>query len=495
MQKFIFFATIIICYSCESLVPEKDQRPNILFIQVDDLTAKYMGFFGADFAKTPNLDSLASSGVVFNNAVVQGTMCTPSRNSLITGMYPHNMDLYENLDLFSLPKDTWTFPKALKKEGYKTFWVGKNHLLPYINRSKVENTIIDRRNKAVQVEMGFDDVYQTLGKAMVLDMAQKQFAKDSCWEEGRDAYADFLFENGLLDTLIKEGYNIPTTLDPDTEMIDGHFTSIVIDKIGAYKGNSPFFMWVNYSGPHSPFNVPKEYLDMFELKDMPDVIDRYCETFDIPKELKQHPIPEELTAMFYYRKKYSAAISYMDAQAGRLIDFINSSRFKDNTIIVFFSDHGIMTGDHGLVGKSTLFKEVLNPSLVISYPKEYKPQRVTIAVELLDLGKTVLDIAGVPKETLDEIPNGNSLLPLLNGNGQFAGSGIGFSELRGLRSAFNGDYKYIDHPETPILFNLKEDPYETQNMIEKEPEMAAHLKKAMDQWFLSSGSLLIKGIK
>lgn len=495
MQKFIFFATLIICYSCESLVPEEDQRPNILFIQVDDLTAKYLGFFGADFAKTPNLDSLASSGVVFNNAVVQGTMCTPSRNSLITGMYPHNLDLYENLDLYSLPKDTWTFPKALKKEGYKTFWVGKNHLLPYISHSLADNTIIDMRNKAVQVEMGFDDVYQTLGRSMVIDMAKRKFAKDSCWEEGIDAYGDFLFVNNLLDTFMKEAYNSPSSLDTNTEMMDGHFTSIAIEKMSAYNEKAPFFMWVNSSGPHQPFDVPKEYLDMFELKDMPDVIDRYCETFDIPKELKRYPIPEGIESMSGYRRRYAAAISYMDAQAGRLIDFINTSRFKDNTIIVFFSDHGIMTGDHGLLGKSTLFKEVLNPSLVISYPKEYKPQRVTISVELLDLGKTVLDIAGVPKETLDEIPNGNSLLPLLNGNGQFTGSGIGFSELRGLRSAFNGDYKYIDHPETPILFNLKEDPYETQNMIEKEPEMAAHLKKAMDQWILSSGSVLIKGIK
>lgn len=496
MQKFFLFIVVLTCYSCQRSVekiqsPKISQPPNILFIEVDDLTAKYLGFFGADFAKTPCLDEFAATGVVFDNAVVQGTMCTPSRNSLITGRYPHELDLYENLDLKHLPKGIWTFPKALQKEGYKTFWVGKNHLIPDTRGIKAESPL-DLRNKGLQIEMGFDDIFQSLGRSFLIEVVNKQIEKEGHWVKGIDAYADFLFENNLLDTFLQEGYVTPTSLDPDTEYMDGYFTSIAIEKMEKYKEDAPFFMWVNFSGPHPPFNAPMEYMNMFEAKNMPAAIDPNSETFDIPKELKSSPLPDNVTATFGYRKVYMASVAYMDSQVGRLLNFINTSRFHDNTIIVFFSDHGIMLGDHGLVGKYTLYKEVLNPALVVSYPKEYKAQRVKTAVELLDLGKTILDIAGASEETIGEAPNGNSLSPLLKGTGQFTGNGIGFSEMRGLRSSFNGDYKYIDHPETPILFNLKIDPDETQNMLEKEPEIATFLKNASDQLELNTPQLKVE---
>lgn len=485
MKKLILLLVVlIVCFNCTISKPKR-QRPNILFIEVDDLTAKYLGYFGAEFARTPNIDELAASGVVFSNAVVQGTMCTPSRNSLITGLYPHNLNLYDNWDITALPKGIWTFPKALQKEGYRTFWVGKNHVLPNRKGIKAENPI-DYMNKGMQIEMGFDDVYQSKGRYMVMEMAIK-FNKEEGWEEGIDTYGDFLFQNNLMDTFLEEGNDTPTSLDPDTEYMDGHFTTIAIEKMRKYSEEAPFFMWVNFSGPHGPFNIPKEYLNMFNIKDMPEIINPRYENFDIPEKLRPrlNTMNNRITAI--YRKQYSASIAYMDGQVGRLIDFINTSKYSDNTVIVFFSDHGIMTGDHCLLGKGTLFKEVLNPSLIISYPNEYKAQWVTTPVELLDLGKTVIDIAGANEKTLNQTPNGNSLLPLLNGEGRFKGSGFGFSEIKDFRSVFNGDYKYIDNSETPLLFNLKVDPDETINILEKEPKMVAYLKKAMDQWLLKTG--------
>ena len=482
MKKFILLLVALVICSCSS---KKDQQPNILFIEVDDLTAKYLGCFGAEFAKSPCVDELAASGAVFSNAVVQGAMCSPSRNTLITALYPHNLNLYENWDITTLPKGIWTFPKALQKEGYKTYWVGKNHILPNRKGIKSEN-LIDYMNKGMQIEMGFDDVYQSAGRSLVLQRAMKIFSEKNCWETGIDAYGDFLFENNLMGTFLKEGFVTPTTLDPDTEFMDGHFTTVAIDKMREYTGESPFFMWVNFSGPHTPFNVPKEYLSMFNIDDMPKIIDPNDETFEMPAKLIHHPNPKNNRRTAIHRRDYSASIAYMDVQVGRLINFINTSHYSDNTIIVFFSDHGIMTGDHCLLGKMTLYKEVLNPSLIISFPNKYKAQWVDTPVDLLDLGKTVLDIAGANEKTLSETPNGNSLLPLLTGVGQFKGTGFGFSEIRGFRSIFNGDYKYIDNSETPILFNLKVDPDETQNMLKKEPEMAAYLKKAIDEWLLKS---------
>ena len=265
MKRFISLAFIIICWSCAR---EEGPPPNILFIEVDDLTAKYLGCFGAEFAKTPCVDELATSGVVFNNAVVQGAMFTPSRNSLVTSLYPHNLNLYENLDLKSLPKGIWTFPKALQKEGYKTIWVGKNHLIPNSLGIRAKNPV-DLRNKALQIEMGFDEVFQSLGRSFLIEIASKQLNDEGCWEMGKDAYADFLFENNLLDTFLQEGYTFPSSLDPNSEYMDGYFTSIAIEKLRKYEEKEPFFMWVNFSEPHAPFTAPSEYTRMFSEKNMP----------------------------------------------------------------------------------------------------------------------------------------------------------------------------------------------------------------------------------
>lgn len=483
VKRIIFLLALALCFACQNHDPSEKRRsdqPNIIFIEVDDLTAKYLGVFGNRFANTPHIDSLASRGVVFENAVVQGTSCTPSRNSLITSRYPHELNLYENLDLKQLPKGIWTFPKALRKQGYSTFWVGKNHLIPDARGLWAIN-VLDYRNKALKVEMGFDDVYQTVGRAMILDIAARQLEEHNCWEENFDSYGDFLFQNDLMTTFISEGYATPSVLDPDNEIMDGHFTTVAIEKLKNFKEDKPFFMWVNFSGPHPPFNAPQNYLDLYTYDQMPVTIDPSCEFFTIPDDLKPELTRKGMTDFNGYRRRYSANIAYMDSQVGRIIDFIDTSGLRENTIIVFFSDHGIMAGDHGILGKSTLFKEVLNPSLIVSYPLYFKTGREHTAIELIDLGKTVLDIAGAKKEILDEVPNGHSLLPLLNGRGVFSGAGLGISEVRSCKSIFNGEFKYIDHPETPILFNLKNDPDETINRIEDEPELATYLKRKLEE--------------
>ena len=148
-------------------------RPNIIMIEVDDLTAKYLGFNGGKFAQTPNVDELAKDGVVFLNAVVQGTMCTPSRNSIITGLYPHNLGMYHNLDLNQLPTDTWTFPKELQKLGYTTMFLGKNHLIPNLKGHNA-NSPSELRDLTLKAEMGFDTVYQSMGRAVILNRLRQQ---------------------------------------------------------------------------------------------------------------------------------------------------------------------------------------------------------------------------------------------------------------------------------------------------------------------------------
>jgi iduronate 2-sulfatase len=318
---------------------------------------------------------------------------------------------------------------------------------------------------------------------MVLEMINKQLNTPEGWITGRETYGDFLYEKGLLETFAKEGGGTNTSLHPDTEYMDGHFTTYAMDKLTEYKEERPFFMWMNYSGPHGPFNVPEGYVNGLFNSNMPLPIDPQMETFEVPAELKKYPndIYNAYTTLGY-RKNYVGAITYVDDQIGRLLSYIKTSRYKDNTVIIFFSDHGIMTGDHGLLGKNTLFKEVLNASLIISYPKFFEPKLEETPVELIDLVKTTLELAQVSDGTLNSVRNGNSLLPLLNCEGTFTGAGLAFSEMRDFKSVFDGEFKYIHHKETPILFNLEQNPDETENWIERNPEKAAELKQAVELW-------------
>lgn len=476
---------------CFAITVKAQEKPNIVFIEVDDLTAKYLGCFGASFAKTPNVDKLASEGVVFNNAVAQGTMCGPSRNSLISALYPHNMGFYVNGQLHNLPKNGWRLPKALQQLGYHTEWVGKNHTKP--NKQGITGaTKVEIMEKAMKEQMGLDYVKESVGRVVAQKMAKKVFSKGEQWTVGEDAYADFLYEKGLLDKFYKEGGKVPTTLDGDTEYMDGYFSTVALDRMKNYQENKPFFLWLNYSCPHGPYDIPKKWLEMFNPKDMPKPIEASSEKFVVPAGLKPHK--SKLTtveAIQKERAEYSAAIAYMDNQVGRIVSFIkNSPKFKDNTMIVFFSDQGIMIGDHGLEHKSTLFHDVLNPSLIVSYPKSYQAKRVNEPVELLDLCKTMVDIAGGTAEDLKKVPNGSSLKPLLTGVGKFDGGPAAFSEIEGFRSAYTGDYKYIQSDiNQDILFDYKKDAIETNNFKDSNAKKSAELQNEVKKWIQVSGEI------
>lgn len=488
-----FFIILVLALSCTaskktnndptSKVSSSASKPNIVMITVDDLTAKYLGCFGADFTKTPNIDMLAKSGVVFENAICQGTMCGPSRNSIIAGLYPHQMGFYENGQLSSLPKNVWTFPQELQKNGYYTAWIGKNHIRAY-DGDVTGKSAVERKDKALK-GMGFDHVFQSLGRTLILRNA-RDFNKTGEWKYGKDAYADYLYDNGLIEKFVKEGKdNLPSTLDPDKEYMDGYFTHLSIEKMRTYNDKKPLFLWVNYSSPHGPFDAPKKYQDMFVPSKMPTPIKDT--NSDIPAELRPHELKISDSEILKLRAEYTACIAYIDNQVGRIVNYLKESGKLENTIIVFYSDHGIMTGDHGLDHKSTLYKEVLNPSLIFYYPKEYKPNRINKVVEMIDLGKTMAHISAGDQASLSHISNGHSLLPLLTGKGAYAGNGVAFSYIDGFTSVFDGRYKYIGNEKTSILFDLQTNPDETINYAKNNYIKVEELKSHYDELIKKTG--------
>jgi arylsulfatase A-like enzyme len=463
----LFFTVILL--SLPLMVSAEDKH-NIIFIEVDDLTAKFLGFNGYPGAKTPNIDALAASGVYFKNAVCQGTMCGPSRNSLITALYPHNLGMYVNGQLKSLPKDVWTFPAALQRSGYYTTWIGKCHIKPYIDGRASE----DKKTEAMAAQMGFDYVEQTVGRVVLKKKANVEV-------DATDIYMKHLLSKNLLQNFLEEYPKVSTL--PEEDYLDGYFTQRALNWLENYKEKKPFFLWINYSVPHGPYDVAAKYHTFDPKKMLAPIAD---DLQGIPQAMLDHNTPvKSMEKTLKDRADYLAAISFMDGQVGKLMSSLKEKGLLEKSIVVFFSDHGVMAGDHGRDHKGTLWKEVLNPSLIIVSPDlKEKGKVVSQPVELLDLASTVIDWAG----GTEKAPNGISLKPLLNGEGLYSREAA-FGEIEGYTAAVTEKYKYISGA-TPLLFNLQNDPDELVNVLTKEPEVAESMKKIVESHFALSGQAL-----
>ena len=265
-----------------------------------------------------------------------------------------------------------------------------------------------------------------------------------------------------------------TTLDPDTEYMDGHFTHEAIKVLEQNKDDKPFFLWLNFSGPHHPFDAPFTFHKKFNKVITKNPISEDEHNYELPKSWKENNQKKTLQQHKTSRRRYLGNIAYMDNQIERLYEYLTTSNQIDNTYFIFVSDHGITTGDHGLTGKQNLFNQVLKSSLIIKKPRQKEGKVVFQPVELIDLPKTLLDIANqgnsTSKEVLETVPNGKSLLPYLNNKENTITDNLAVSQMRDYMSIVDGNYKLIIGKDTKLLFNMANDPYEINNTIENEIE-------------------------
>ncbi len=446
-------------------------QPNILFIEVDDLNYKFLSRAGEKLAKTPNIDSLAKSGVYFENAMCQGMMCGPSRNSLVSGMLPHSMGFYRNGQMKSLPEGVWTFPQALQKAGYYTSYVGKSHIRPFGGHENMASG------------MGFDHVQCTAGRAVLQGALKK--GKPA----GNDWYFTHLKDNGLLEQFAEE-IGRPSTLKED-DYLDGFFTCATLDLLDGYKEKKPIFIWLNYSLPHGPHDVNQSYLDEYSEDDMPG---GEPAKFSPPEKLvKDTKFARSEDFLKNMQSAYCGTIDFLDDQIGRLLKKLEEKKMLDNTVIVFFSDHGIMMGGHNRIHKGTLFRQVTNPALIVCCPGSGRRGVVEkTPVELLDLIPTVLEMAGRPELDKRPIKEGESLLPLLTGKGTFKRP-YAFCEVESYVAVSDGRYRLIKGEGNHLLFDEVNDPDNLEDIASKYPEKVAELSKAVGQWLDQTGPVLPPG--
>lgn len=434
---------------------EKNERPNVLFIVVDDLRPE-LGCYGVELIKSPNIDKLAAESYFFERSYCNIPVSGASRASIFTGVRSHkNTFLTAASWMDKDAKDAITLPELLRNSGYYT-----------ATESKVFHHATDKVSS-------WDYRYR-----------EQNDSKDP------DAWKDYVLfkKKGI------KGEKTPAYECADVDdqgYIDGRTAERAIKKLRELKqSGKPFFYGVGFLKPHLPFNAPKKYWDLYN----PDEIklpENYRTDFPgIPQcafhnsgELRTYAdIPKERLFDEKFAKNlihgYYACVSYVDAQVGKVLDELKRLELDKNTIVILIGDHGWNLGDHAMWNKHCNFSTSIEAPLMIKLPGK-KGKKVKSVVEFVDIYPTVCELCGIEKP--ENQLQGESLLPAMEKPDKIV-QDYAISKFKNGLTLITPQYTYTewldanDNVRNRMLFDIKKDKYEDNNLSEK-PEMASMVKE------------------
>ena len=408
---------------------KKSNKPNILFIAVDDLKP-LLGCYGNTLIKTPNIDRLAKISTVFNKNYCQQAICGPTRASIMTGTRPDVTQVWNlTTQMRDVNPNLLTLPQYLISQGYETSGIGKiyhpSSALGGVDPVSWSIPYLKSKESDFPAEFGSPANGQYQLQETKARMTPEIIAERK--KQSKDLAANDENPKSI------KGPSVECIDVPDNAYQDGVNALIAKEQIiKLSKGDKPFFMAVGFSKPHLPFVSPKKYWDLYKREDMP--IASFQEhskngpliAYHQSGELRNYlDIPEFATlpsdslriGLKLEKQKelihgYYAAVSYLDAQVGVLLNTLESLGTLNNTVIVLWGDHGWHLGDHDLWHKHTNFEEATRAPLIIAGPG-IKSGKTNSLSEFVDVFPTICDLAGVP------IPNkldGLSLKPLMLNN-------------------------------------------------------------------------------
>ncbi|MEZ6122293.1 MAG: sulfatase-like hydrolase/transferase [Planctomycetaceae bacterium] len=441
-------------------------RPNVLLICVDDLKP-VLGCYGDNTAKTPGIDRLAARGVLFEAAYCNQAVCSPSRNSLMTGLRPQTLGIYDLPTHFRHgAPDAVTFAEHFRSHGYRTQAMGKILHTGHGNKEDEASwTVPHWRPKAGQYQL-----------------------KEST-ENARDS------KNG------PRGAATESADVADDAYADGQIAAEAVQRIQqAAKDDQPFLIAVGFLKPHLPFVAPKKYWDLYNpaqlpmpaVTEPPEGAPSYAPQFG--GELRAYrdlpatgPIGDDVTRQLIHG--YYAATSYMDAQVGRVLDAVDSAGIADNTIIVLWGDHGWHLGDHGMWCKHTNYEQAARIPVIVSGPGIAAAVKTRSLIETVDIYPTLCELAGLPqREGLDGI----SFARVLKSPTQKSRESVihVYPRSKGLGRAIRTErYRMVEWKAPGAdsataeyeLYDYEKDPLETVNLAAQQPQVLKSLQDILAQ--------------
>ncbi len=385
MQK--WFACVCLTMLCGSSAIAGDARRNVLFIISDDLN-NLLGCYGDPQVRTPNIDRLATRGVLFNKAYCSFPLCGPSRNSILTGLYPNSTGIQANGQVFrqTIPNQL-SMPQAFRQQGYFAARIGK------LYHYNVPNSIGTNGHDdpgSWEMELNPAGIDRLAEHPHIFSLTKNQFGGTLSW------------------------YASPESDEHHTDALMAKDADWVLERCAREK-QRPFFLAVGFFRPHTPYVAPKSpYFEMYKESEMPVVQGIEEDRADIPaaglasQKKEQEQLTDELRRQC--RQAYYASISFMDTQVGVVVDSLERQGLADNTVIVFTSDHGYHMGEHGLWQKMSLFEESARVPMLIVAPGMSKGTISETPVSQIDLFPTLAELCDV---RIPDNLQGQSLVPML----------------------------------------------------------------------------------
>lgn len=464
MPQRILIAILLACLLGATSLLAQPRKPNVLFISADDLNNDLSGY-GHSLVKSPNIDRLAKRGVRFDRAYNQFPLCSPSRTSMMTGLRPDATQVYDLQKHFreTVP-NVMTMPQLFQKNGYFAARVGK--IYHYGNPGQIgTNGLDDEPSWNVRIN------------PRGVDKDEEPLLTNLTPKRGLGASLSF--------------YASPAS---DEEHTDGKVALETIKLLEQNK-DKPFFIAAGFYRPHCPYIAPKKYFDLYPL-------DKIKAAQDAPGE-RERLLPAALQTQDWHfgvdemgqRKSiqaYYASISFLDAQVGKLLDALDRLGLTDNTIVVFWSDHGYLLGQHGQWHKQSLFEGSARTPMIFAGPKIAKAKMSGRTVEAVDFYPTLADLCeliGTPSNLA-----GKSLRPLLkNPNAKWDKPAITQQRRGNAQNGFfmgysvrNERYRYTEWDEGRKgveLYDYQVDPKELTNFANdpKYAKIVGQMKRLLSQ--------------
>ncbi len=418
------------------------KKPNIILIMADQMSADSLGVYGNLVVKSPFIDALGESGNVFDSCYCASPVCAPSRGGMMAGILPSQIGIFDNGSEF--PASVPTFVHFLRSVGYHAVASGKLHFVGPDQLHGFETRLTT-------------DIYPAGFNWTPAD-----------WIEGiqrnKGASARAILDSGICLRSLQIDYD---------EAVQFHALQFLYDQ-ARQKDSPPFFFMISYTHPHDPFYITEEYWNRYRAEDidLPVVpalsfksMHPYDQWLHYHHEIDLYEIRTE--HVINARRAYYGMISYVDDKIGQIMDTLALTGLKDDTIIIFTSDHGEMLGERGTWYKRSFYERSAKVPLIITGPG-LKSKRIESPRSLLDVFPTILDVANIPTPPALNDTFGRSLFDLEKRSiiSEYLGEGV----MQPCRMLRDGPWKYVyTHTYPDQLFNIEKDPFELKNCAE-EPE-------------------------